>query len=308
MISRKNKKAQYYLLAAAVIVAVLIGVSFVTNYAITRKEPVRFYDLSAELKEECARLIDYGIHSEIDSSSLIDSFIEENLIKYVGQKDIEVDFVFIYGEKENIKIATNTDEILEVGRVPYETIFEDVDEDYVCDGGTIGALNLINQNVLLRDCIVNGKVELTGGGGLKIDSSTITGNNMIVVSTGTNLELINSYVGGKVDVSGAGDKFIINNTVGGDVLVGDGTLFITDNTIGGNLRTSVGHCPEIVQIGDNDVGGTISLCRGASISIIVELFNNTYNVNSQEGTNCFFILAKEIDGEVYIAESEGFVY
>ena len=299
----KNKKAQYYLLAAAVIIAVLIGVSFVTNYAITRKKPIKFYDLGDELKEECARIIDYGIYNELNVTDLINDFVQEDLIKYVGQKEMDIELVFIYGEKENIKIATSTNETLVIGRVGYETVFEDGDADWECiDETWKGKIELINQNVLLKNCTVNGKVEVSGGGGLKINSSTIDGN--VGVSTGTNLELIHNYVTGQVSASGDGNKIIINNTIGKEVHVLDGTLFITDNIIDGSLKTSTGQCPEIIQIGDNTIGGLLQLCRGADIDIIVEVFNNTYDFDSQEGINCFFVLAKEEGGEVYILESD----
>lgn len=299
----KNKKAQYYLMAAAIIIAVILGVSVATNYIITKNKPVSFYNLGEELKEECARIIDYGIYNEIDTPGLIESFVEESLIKYIRQKDIDVEFIFVYGEKENIKIANYTNGTLNQGRVVYYTIFEDEDADFVCDGGTISGINLNNQNVLLKNCTVNGKVSVSNGGGLKIYSSRIMGNNNVFVSSGTNLELINSYVTGKVDTKD-GNITIINNTIKSEVHVEGGTLFLTDNIIYGSVNTRVGDCPKVLQIGDNIVDGGISLCRGATIAIEVELFNNTYDFTSQEGINCFFVLAKEKDGEIYVLESD----
>jgi hypothetical protein len=300
----KNTKAQYYLMAAAIIVVVLLGMSVATNYLTTKDEPKKFYDLGDELKEECARIIDYGIYNEVNVTDLIGIFVQEDLLEYIGQKDLDVDFVFIYGEKENIKVVTSINNTLIVGRVGYDTVFEDVDADYVCDGQTIGSLNdLDNQNILLKNnCQVTGNIGNIDNSNLKINSSTVTGN--INVLTNTNFELIHSTVNGKVDIMGSGNKFIINNTIDDTVKIVDGKLFITDNVIHGKLETQVGHCPEVQQIGDNIVDGGISLCRGADIDIIVKIYNNTYSFESQQGINCFFVLAKEEGGEIYILESD----
>jgi len=100
---RSNKKSQYYLIAAVMIVTILLGASIVTNYAVTREEPVKFYDLSEELKQESSRIIDYGIYNEKDIAPLIEDFAQNYFITYAEQKEKDVDFVFIYGNKGEIK-------------------------------------------------------------------------------------------------------------------------------------------------------------------------------------------------------------
>ncbi len=302
MILRKNKKAQYYLLAAAVIVAVLIGVSFVTNYAITRKRPMRFYALSYELKEEATRVMDYAIYNGMDVNELMQDFIED-FIKYAAGTDVNINFLFVYGNSSGIKIVIYTNDTLNTGRMSYETVFEDSEADFVCNGETIDNLNLNNQNVLLKNCIVTGvgeAVQVTGGN-LKIISSDIAGN--ILAKGGTNLELIDSTIGGKVEGRLGGNIFIINNIIGDKIFIKDegGTLFITDNIIAGALEFA---CSEIYQVEDNDFNGGTQCIEKTKNNIKIELLDNTYDFNLNEGENFFFTMVKEVDGEIYISKGE----
>jgi len=111
----KNKKAQFYLIAAVIIVMVVIGLSGITNYSKSTKKPVKFYDLSSELSEESSRVIDYGIYSGKDK---IEDFIDYNLIEYAKEKEIGAEFVFVYGNTQSAKIATYT--IGGVGKISFD--------------------------------------------------------------------------------------------------------------------------------------------------------------------------------------------
>jgi len=111
-----KKKGQFYLIAAVIIVIIIVGLSGITNYVITRKKPVKFYDLSAELSEESVRVVDYGIYNEKDMDSLIGNFTDKYLAGvsekrgYVDEKEKQAELVFVYGNKNEVIVSTYTSE------------------------------------------------------------------------------------------------------------------------------------------------------------------------------------------------------
>tara|TARA_Y100000310_G_scaffold341057_1_gene438940 strand:+ start:2247 stop:2786 length:540 start_codon:yes stop_codon:yes gene_type:complete len=98
-----NKRGQFYLVAAIIIVFVLAGIASVRTYAIVRPEPRVIQDLGSELKEETSRIVDYGIYNtDVDLNLLLDSFTDEEFAPYFLQKTGETGIVFIYGDKEDL--------------------------------------------------------------------------------------------------------------------------------------------------------------------------------------------------------------
>lgn len=93
MIKRSDRRGQFYLLSAIVIISIIIGFSAVSTY--TRSSPVRILDLGEELDIESANVLDYGTYNE-DEIGNFDDFIEdfaEDYAKYLGE-DKTVSFVF----------------------------------------------------------------------------------------------------------------------------------------------------------------------------------------------------------------------
>ncbi len=106
----KNRKAQFYLIAAIIIVMILVGLSGLVNYISTRKKPVRFYDLSEELSEEGTRVVDYGIYTDIEIPKIIRNFTSEYFIYYTEEKERGSELVFVYGNEDNITTSSYTTE------------------------------------------------------------------------------------------------------------------------------------------------------------------------------------------------------
>ncbi len=99
-----KKKAQFYLMAAIIIIGIIIVLSAITNYIITREEPVKIYDLSEEFKEEGSRVVDKGIYTGVDDlNNLMDKFSV-----YSEEKDRGSELVFVHGNKQEIKTVTYT--------------------------------------------------------------------------------------------------------------------------------------------------------------------------------------------------------
>jgi len=95
-----SKKAQFYLIAAIIIVMLIISLSTLKNYAITKKEPAKFYDLCTELNEEGARVVDYGIYNARSIPELVENFTDNYFINYSKEKDKDVELVFVYGNEK----------------------------------------------------------------------------------------------------------------------------------------------------------------------------------------------------------------
>lgn len=96
-----NKRGQFYLVAAIIIIGVVFGLFSTKSYIKTEGEmgSVKIYDLSNELKEEGARVIDYGIYNK---NKKIDDFVQDVATKYLGEK--VQDITFIYGDKGSIQV------------------------------------------------------------------------------------------------------------------------------------------------------------------------------------------------------------
>ena len=114
-----KKKGQFYLIAAIIIIIVIVSLSGITNYIEKRKEPAKFYDLSTELSEEGARVVDYGIYNKENIPSLMNNFLDNYFINYTTEKEEEV--VFVYGNKNNITVTTYTNDTTGVIRIKYGT-------------------------------------------------------------------------------------------------------------------------------------------------------------------------------------------
>jgi len=90
-----NRRAQFFLLAAVIISAVIISLGFVANKATTNREPGSFYDFSYEVKRETGAVIDYEIYT-IDEGELA-KFVDLLAVD-IRDRDPDSNFLFIYGD------------------------------------------------------------------------------------------------------------------------------------------------------------------------------------------------------------------
>jgi len=100
-----KKRGQFYLIAAVVIIMIILSLSTVSNYLITRKTPVKFYDLGEELGEESGRVVDYGVYSEEDISVLMSNF-SDTFAEYSS----ETELIFVFGNKSSMSIIAFSSE------------------------------------------------------------------------------------------------------------------------------------------------------------------------------------------------------
>jgi len=99
----KNKRAQFYLIAAAIIIVIIAGLYAAYNYI--SRNPVVFYDLSGELSREGASVVDHGIWKSIDINILMKNFTEDYFSKYAEEKDT-TELVYIYGDTNHVYVTT----------------------------------------------------------------------------------------------------------------------------------------------------------------------------------------------------------
>jgi hypothetical protein len=97
----KNKKAQFYIIAALIIIAILISLAGTANYLIVKQEPTEFYDLGENLEIEGASIIDYGIYSNEDVNQKILDF-SRNFSKYLIQTQENFELIIISGTSSAI--------------------------------------------------------------------------------------------------------------------------------------------------------------------------------------------------------------
>lgn len=107
-----NKKGQYYLVAAIIIVLAVSGIASVKTYATVKSEPRKIQDIGSELKEETTRIVDYGVYSKENLTKILNNFTNSEFAPYFLKKTENTNIVFIYG---------NTTELYSVQYLPKDT-------------------------------------------------------------------------------------------------------------------------------------------------------------------------------------------
>ncbi len=90
-----KKKAQFFLLAAVIISAIVISLGITANKATVNREPGNFYDFSYEVKRETGAVLDYDIYTNIEGGNLED-FVDL-LATDIRDRNPTANFKFVYG-------------------------------------------------------------------------------------------------------------------------------------------------------------------------------------------------------------------
>lgn len=102
----RDKRGQFYLIAAVFIVLILFGFNSVNNYAIVKPEPRSITDISEELNREAYSLIEHGIFNEENIDNLVSGFTQEDIPEYVLKNDEDAAMVFVFGNKEGLDVVS----------------------------------------------------------------------------------------------------------------------------------------------------------------------------------------------------------
>jgi len=108
-----SRRGQFYIIAAAIIILIILGLIGVVNRAAVQPKPVGFFDLSKDYEAETSKVIDYGVYNKYSPSVNITEKVQNIsaiFAKSAFAKDPNVHLVFIYGNKNNY-IAQNISSI-----------------------------------------------------------------------------------------------------------------------------------------------------------------------------------------------------
>jgi len=107
-----NKRAQFFLLAAVIISAVVISLGISSNRAGTNDGRDSFYDFTDEVNREVGSVIDYEIYTEVEGD--LEAFVDL-LADDIKDKDPDLNFVFIFGDDENMTVRNYGSDDANVG-------------------------------------------------------------------------------------------------------------------------------------------------------------------------------------------------
>jgi len=97
-----NKKGQFYLVAAIIIVLAISGIASVKTYTNIKSEPRKIQDIGSELKEETTRIVDYGVYSKQNLTKILNNFTDSEFAPYFLKKTENTNIVFIYGDADEL--------------------------------------------------------------------------------------------------------------------------------------------------------------------------------------------------------------
>lgn len=94
----KNKRGQFYIIAAILILIVVAGIIGVKTYVTTTPEPRGIESIGSELKEESFRVVDYGIYNDKNVTEYLNNFTD-NYAPYFLKKTNNANIIFVYGNR-----------------------------------------------------------------------------------------------------------------------------------------------------------------------------------------------------------------
>lgn len=101
-----NKRGQFYVIAAILIVMILFGMASISTYAVIKPEPKTIYDLSKDLDRESYKVLEYGIYNKENLTDLSESFSGEDVAKYFLKKTDNANIGFVYGDKTDLNFLS----------------------------------------------------------------------------------------------------------------------------------------------------------------------------------------------------------
>lgn len=101
-----EKRGQFYIISAIIIVLVISGIAGITTYAIIKSNPKNIEKLSLDLQTEAPKIIDYGVYNSKDIIPLLNNFTDEHFGPYFLKKTENANVIFVYGNKSDLYSVT----------------------------------------------------------------------------------------------------------------------------------------------------------------------------------------------------------
>jgi uncharacterized protein (UPF0333 family) len=99
----KNRRGQFFLIAAVVIIVIIVSIVTVSNYT-QKKEVTKLYDLGQELGIESQNVLDYGTYNA-KSSEEIDNLMEQFIQNYHQYEEEDRNIYFVFGNKNKVSVV-----------------------------------------------------------------------------------------------------------------------------------------------------------------------------------------------------------
>jgi len=102
-----NKRGQFYIIAALIIVAIVTTLIAEVNYARRQPKPIKFEDLSEDYEAEVTRIMDSCIsrgYTPDEIKKEVDKFTAA-FIEYAQQRNPDIQLLYIYGDSNDIHIV-----------------------------------------------------------------------------------------------------------------------------------------------------------------------------------------------------------
>lgn len=97
-----NKSAQFYLVAAIILAAIVISVVTVSNYS-KKNEYTDIASLRDELNIESGKVLDYGINHQL-SQAQINQLLQNFTQEYIDTESRDKNLYFVFGNQDSITL------------------------------------------------------------------------------------------------------------------------------------------------------------------------------------------------------------
>lgn len=95
-----NKKAQFYLIAALVIISVISGIFTIYNIATAPSQETLFYSLQEEVEYEGGKVISHGLYNSLSTEAIAKNV--ESVTDYYSSAHPRTDFLIILGDEASL--------------------------------------------------------------------------------------------------------------------------------------------------------------------------------------------------------------
>jgi hypothetical protein len=94
-----NKRGQFFLIAAIIIIGLIIGFATAVNSVRVGDRNEAFYDLADEVGFETKKVLDYGVYQIANTETLMKGFLE-NYTDYIATEEV----LFIFGNEDSLDV------------------------------------------------------------------------------------------------------------------------------------------------------------------------------------------------------------
>ena len=98
-----NKRGQFYLIAAIIILIILIGLSNISSNLIIRPKSKTLKNFKDDLNRESYKIIEHAIYNKKDLDFLLTKFAGDQFGEYFLQKTKNANIIYLYGNIAGLK-------------------------------------------------------------------------------------------------------------------------------------------------------------------------------------------------------------